>query len=155
MKWSTSVQFIGAPFITKRQLNNIIKRMFHEVGVYWHQNFRRRHFTQQAWSLYNYTPRSPRYWWRKPLKLPLVFSGESRDVSENAVIRSTYKAVHVAMPTRKLNLRSANQRVDMADELRQIAPVEHRKLEKVMGMALRKHFRSQRNRVRIRIGGSL
>ena len=153
MRWRTNIEFIGAPFITKRQLNNVIKRMFHEVGIYWHDNFRTRHFSQRAWSLYNYTPRAPSYWWRKPKKLPLVFTGQSLQQSENAVIRSTFKAVHVAMPTRKLNYKSPGQKVNMAHELRQIAPSEHKKLERVMGSALRKHFRSQRNRVRIRIGG--
>lgn len=158
MKWKVQITMVGVTAMGKRDINNFVKMGFNDVGVYWHDKFLKRHFTGAAFRLYGYTERSRKYWFRKLKKtgmaLPLVYSGESRlSAKEFATIRPTHKAVKISMPARKLNLKSPGQRVDMADELRRIAPSEYKTLEGVMARSLRSRFRAAKKRVKVTIGG--
>lgn len=157
MLWRVQVNVEGAAGMTKTEVNNAVRVGFHQVGVYWHQNFRKKHFSAVAFTEYGYQARSKKYWYRKLKKtgqaLPLVFTGKSRARSESATISETVKQVKVAMDLPTLNLRPKGGRINMAEEMRTISPREHEQLEKVMAASLRDTFRSQRNRIKIVIGG--
>lgn len=163
MKWNVTLEYKGGAFLSKRETNDLYKRCMQDVGVHWHQHFRPYHFTQAAWTRYRYTPRSKKYWamkTRRGIALPLVFTGQSRELAKLAAIRTTIPRgsvaqVRVSMPARALNFRprSRSGRVpDMADELRQINAQENQALEGVLARSLRRELRSSRNRVRVVVG---
>ncbi len=146
------LEITGTAALGRREVNNIVKLCWHDVGLHWHQKFRPRHFSAAAWSLYRYKPRSRRYWFRKMKKtgqgLPLVFSGESRRLSQNAQITSTFKGVRIAMTVGKMTFRP-----QLVDELKQINEQEYRELEGVMGKSLERELNQSRHKVRVVIGG--
>lgn len=71
-----------SPKIAKRELNNINKGTMQDVGEYWHNHFREKHFTTAGAREYGYAPRARGYMIAKAKKkghqLPLVWTGVSR-----------------------------------------------------------------------------
>lgn len=160
MKIQIKLTYSGMPAQTVREMQRHVQDAWHDVGVYWHDRFRPRHFTAAAWTLYDYTPRSKKYWWRKLKKtgqaLPLVFTGEARSMSKSATITATPHGVRIAMPVQKLNFKpktKGKKPPNMADELTQINSQEFDTLKGVLVKSIRRELRAAGKRVRVNIGG--
>lgn len=148
------------PGVTKRAMNKILRTAFRVAGQYWHREFRPRHFTHAGARLYGYSPRAGApgredpYGWnrsyqgRKAKKyhhtLPLVYSGESRDLTEIQDIRATSKGVRVVLHSRGFNRRAKNSPVRMADEMTRVAISERRILIRVMDGSIDSQLRTMR-----------
>lgn len=146
LKLKATIREKGAtPKLMRREINAIKRAAFEQAGVQWHDEFRLKHFTLAGAREYGYSPRqgdglSGKAFWRsyqgrkqKYLghKIPLVYSGEARSLSEFRNIRGTSTSkkseVKIAMPAlRKLNWRHPASQIDMADEMRRISAGEER-----------------------------
>lgn len=119
--------------LNKSDLQAIGRNAIEAAGLYWHANFKKRHFQLEAFEMYGYSPRSPA-WEAEKARIhpeaggrPLVFSGESEQLAmaQNRVKATarnfeTYHAdVTVSAPT--LNFH--------ADEMTLITPEENAALE--------------------------
>jgi hypothetical protein len=109
---------------------------------------RPKHFTHEGAQEYGYTPRSGEaggtsskdffrsYTGRKQRKfghtLPLVYTGELREMSKTANIQPTASGVHVALSrANKANWHNPNSQIDMRDELTRVSDEEAKLLAEV------------------------
>lgn len=116
MKISFTTKYTGAVPVDlrfkQRDWNKIVRKAWTAVGRYWHQNFRKKHFTKEGARVYGYAKRSDAYTRRKQREkghqLPLVWSGRSRGQTKvaNVKARATRKksGVRVSMNAPTLNL---------------------------------------------------
>lgn len=131
----------AVPGVLKRELNRLLKEAWAAIGLYWHKNFRPKHFTRAGAREYGYDKRQgedgavgenpgdfggmhgmwraqrrlgPRgffstYTGRKLQKWnhtnPLVWTGISKEQSEQRNIQATRNGVKVVMNTPRLNFR--------------------------------------------------
>lgn len=118
------------------QIRQLQRSAFTRIGEYWHRYHRPKHFTKSGASEYGYLARSVKYEKQKLRKYghsnPLVFSGESRELSRARAIRATSHGVRIVMPSvRKLNFTPKGGRIKMADELRTVSAAEIKQLEAI------------------------
>ncbi len=148
------------PGILKRALPRLNKAAWKAAGIFWHTEFRPLHFLRSATRRYGYLPRSgsrlPRgskgfrrsYSGRKLRKYhhmkPLVFSGQSRDLTKIRNIKATSKGVRVSMNAPALNARPKDGRIRMHKELRKVIPAEREAIAEVLA----KEFERQADRIR-------
>ena len=138
----------GSEALKPRAWNKIRKEEFEQVGRQWGEDFRPKHFTEQASQRYGYTARKgerlPKgtaaykrsYTGQKERKVghtkPLVFSGESEAASERYRVRGIGQGdnvgARVSMPTPTLNYRHPRSQIRMAEELRRVTPEEEAEL---------------------------
>jgi hypothetical protein len=156
-----SIEFVGVPAMRTRELNNVVKLCWHTVGIHWHTKFMPLHFTSGAFTRYDYTPRSKKYWFRKLRKLgqalPIVLTGMTRRLAKSATINATHKGVRIAMPVSHLNrykprTRGNRKAPNLVHELTQINAQEYRKLEGVMAKALKQNLNQSRLTARVVVG---
>lgn len=163
MRWRVQIESTGFGHMKPAVIREAHKAAMLAAGTYWHQHFRKLHFTSAAWTRYDYTPRSKKYWamkMRRGIGLPLVLSGQSRELSKVAVIKTRTRGgvieAHVAMRARALNFipkTKGKKPPNMAHELRQINSQENQILEGVMARELSRRLRNHRDKVRVVIGG--
>jgi hypothetical protein len=128
MRYSIQFELSGLSAMRKSDMNAVVRKAYEKVGEYWHKNFRAKHFSNLAYQEYGYQPRSKAYNRRK-LKylkhnLPLVFTGQSRDLSKSRTIYATKNGVSVTMPVRAFNFRRTAKSPDMQKEFRTVSDKE-------------------------------
>ena len=107
---------------------------YESAGLWWHKECRPKHFTREAYQLYQYTPRQGEantktrifkksYTGRKLIKFghtnPMVYTGVSERLTRVRDIRATSKSVRIVMPAFALNFRPKGGRINMVNELRE------------------------------------
>ncbi len=111
-----------------------VKSAFFDMGAEWHKKYRRPHFSQRAYSKYNYTPRSRTYnrFKKKHLghTIPLVKTGTSRRLSESHKVVATPEGSRVTMPVRVFNFKTKKSKVDKRKEFTTVAADEKQKLDR-------------------------
>ena len=86
--------------------------------------------------------------------LPLVYTGELRDKSDQGHIRATSTSGKYVMPgARKANWRAKGSDVHMADELTKVIPSEKRAMVRAMDREMVKRLRGAKNMIQRTIGG--
>ena len=138
----------GSEALKPREWNRVQKEEFARVGYQWGEEYRPRHFAEDASQRYGYIARKgerlPRgskayersYTGRKEAQVghtrPLEFSGKSREASERYRVRGIGQGeaagARVSMPTPTLNYRHPKSQIRMADELRSVTPAEENEL---------------------------
>ena len=129
----------ATPGILAKEWRAVSKVAWRETGVVFHRDYLPKRFTHEGARLLNYTRRkgelmkgSKRYWrtytGRKERRfghtLPMVYTGESRQLARVRDVRSTSNGVKVVLNARKLNFRHPKSQVRMNIEIRRVAPVE-------------------------------
>lgn len=131
------------PRLLKRVLNDCHRDAAANMGSFWHERFREKHFTNAASSEYGYHPRqgergrpskkfSSSYTGRKLREKghtrPLVYTGESERRTRQLDVRATAKRgearVRVVLHAPALNFRYAGSPIDMRDEVTTVSQRE-------------------------------
>jgi len=149
------------PKAARKELNSILRKGFHLMGVYWHRFFRGKHFTEAGGRQYRYKKRRPSYVARKRRLQkhndPLVWSGRSRMLSRVRRVRATATGgirsgqrlrgrVRVTMPVRTLNLRPKGGRINLRDELTRVSAPEARRLAALFARYLTSRLKAMRTK---------
>lgn len=124
----------------RRHARRITKEALAKTAAYHHRQFMHKHFTKAGAAEYGYSPRKGEqsgigskaffrsYTGRKQRMkghtLPLVWSGESRELAKIRDIRSTSNKARIVQHARGLNRRHPNSQVRMQDEIRAISDAE-------------------------------
>lgn len=151
----------AVPGVAKRELNTMLKAAWEETGVHWHRSMRPKHFTHAGAREYGYTPRKGErgaagtkgfrqsYTGRKLKRfghtLPLVYTGESRELTRIRDVRATSKGVRIVMNAPKLNFRSRHSTINMRDEMTRISAGEARELVAVLDAAYQRRLDAVRD----------
>jgi hypothetical protein len=125
--------------------NKIIKETWHKQGIFWHGKFRQKHFTHAGAKEYGYLPRAGQtgnkrknfwasYTGRKQKTmghtLPLVWSGESMNLTKIRVIRAkatrTESFCHVVLRSPGFNRKHPDSDINMRDEVTRVSTSEQR-----------------------------
>jgi hypothetical protein len=121
------------PWLPKRLLARPKKQAYMDMGKYWHAKIRPKHFTIAGAREYKYVKRSLEYTRRK-LKFgparPLVWTGESEQLSKSARITATSKGVKVFLNVPTLNRPTKLRRINMREELTSFSERDVRVLTK-------------------------
>jgi len=156
----------GCPVgVMKRDWNKWVKAANLAMGSHWHENFKRKHFTDDGAREYGYTPRKGQrktpgsksyrrsYWGRKVAKLakqgrralPLVLTGDSRRqaMSQKKVV-ATSKLCRVKINAPGLNRRAKGSKVNMREEMTTVTRKEFRALWKVHAEVIRRAMNATR-----------
>jgi len=160
-----------AAFMSKRDWNQqIIEPSWTPPLLKWKRDFRPIHFTDRGFHRYGYTPRkgqnlprgSKAFWRsyfgqklrRKKHSLPLVWSGELRDVTDRGYIRATGKSGKYVMPgAQKANFRAVGSSVYMREELTRVIPAEQRAMAREMDREMVRRLRGAKTVIQKTIGG--
>lgn len=159
--------------ISQRAWNKLARESWQEVGHWWHETIRPKHFTAEGKAEYQYAPRSGersgsggKAFWRsytgrklrsKGHTLPLVFTGELRARSAVARIQtfatSSGAGVRIFLPqAQKANFRNKHSSIDMRDELTRVSLREAdeaaRRYDEAMERRLRAIQESQTKEIR-------
>lgn len=132
----------GIESLKPGRINGIVRNALGNTGMRWRSRYLRLHFGNAAATRYSYTPRSGErgsgrayarsYTAQKAAKYghtrPLELSGSGRREAEsskvvNPVANKNGARVEIPLP-RKFNLRGKGSKVNMADEIRAVLPVE-------------------------------
>jgi len=125
----------------RRAFNKAKATGFEQMAIYWHKALRPKHFTKAGASEYGYAPRQGERGSGKAFRrsyqgqklaikghtLPLVYSGESKDLTEIRDIRllPAGRGVRVSVGrARGLNRRHKSSKIRMADEMTTISEKE-------------------------------
>jgi hypothetical protein len=144
---SCYIETTGAvPGLLARQLGRVKAAAFAAIGKYWHENFRRKHFTEAGAAEYGYTPRrgeqaglGGKFWQtytgrklrKHGHKMPLVWTGRSKMATEVQDVRSTRNGARVVLHAPALNFRNKHSNVNMRLEMTTISEAEARTLGEV------------------------
>lgn len=132
--------------MTKADANAAVREGYRTIGATWQAKFRKRHFTSFGFTGYGYTPRTKRYDAQKRRRtgqvLPLVLSGDSRDLSENARIDATRNGVAVVSGVKNFNY-GGGKRVDMLKEFRTVIPSEQEELDRRASRAVERQVKRE------------
>lgn len=117
--------------VGRREYGKATKAAFEAAGRLWHQKFRPKHFTKAGAREYGYAPRTRAYTERKFKKfghrLPLVFTGETRNLARNRKIKATGKMMRVIINAPRLNEPGRGKRkINMRDEMTRVSTRERR-----------------------------
>ncbi len=133
MKYQAMISLHGFAGMKKSELNAVLKAGFTNQGEYWHRNYRKKHFSNLAYGEYGYQRRTAGYNKRKQKyfghNLPLVFTGQSRDLSQSKNVRSTKKECVVTMPVRAFNFKRTPSSPDLQKEFRTVSASEQKILD--------------------------
>lgn len=117
----------------RREYGKATKEAFVAAGRLWHQKFRPKHFTKAGAREYRYAPRTRSYTARKfrefGHRLPLVWSGETRNLARNRKIKATAKMMRVIINAPTLNRLGKGKNsvdIDMRDEMTRVSTRERR-----------------------------
>ena len=131
----------GSLNLRQREWNALVREAWRQVGVMWHREIMRKHFSRQAYAEYDYAPRQgesgrpdPRGFRRsytgQKLKMmghtnPMVYTGESQRRAQSARIHAVAtrnrSGVDVILNTPALNF-GRGKRVDMPVEMKRFSP---------------------------------
>ena len=146
---SVSIKMTGTvPKLVKREWNKVKRAGFEAMARSWHQKLRPKHFTKAGAREYRYSPRdgepgtkgarhfSQSYTGRKLRifghTLPLVYTGQSRRLSQLRVITATSKGSKVRIKAPTLN-RPRPRGKSMREEMTTVSRAEQRALSKLVG----------------------
>lgn len=140
---SIRIKYTGAvPGVTlgRRELNREKKGSWHHTGTYWHQKFRKKHFTKAGAKEYGYIARKGEkmakgskaykrsYTGQKERKFghtrPLEFSGLSRQLTRIRDVRAFSKKVRVVLHSRTFNRRHRKSQINMREEMTRVSMAE-------------------------------
>jgi len=117
------------PGVMRREQNAVSKAAWQNVGWYWGEALREKHFTEAGASEYGYRDRTEEYEGAKERawghRDPLVWTGESKEESENYRVRSTKDGATVALSMPALNFSNRGH------EMKSISDQEARELATV------------------------
>lgn len=148
-------------------LRRVLKAAYTTIGEQWHSRYSQVHFTAEGARRYHYTRRSTkdvvsgaskktkRGKNRAPSGLPLVWSGRSRELARQKVVRATYKGCRVVSPVRVFNfIPPRNKQLRMREEYTTVTASEVRTLEgdakKTMDQQITAEQQKQTSRKRIK-----
>lgn len=160
MRFGAVIKYSGvlSKNLSKRTLNaHVLKPAYHDIGVYWHTHYRKKHFTHAGASEYGYTPRKGdrgsgrrfkgSYTAKKIRKWghskPLIWTGESERLTRIRDVRATSKGCRVVLKANKLNFRSRHTEIRMREEMTRISRREARELTKILGEQVQWHLANQ------------
>ena len=121
------------PAISKREQQKVNRAVMQEVGEYWHDHFRAKHFTREGAAEYGYAPRSKGYMLKKARvkghQDPLVYSGMSRALAAIQDVRpfspSAQRAyVHIVIHAPTLNLIPTGGTINLREEMERVSQAE-------------------------------
>ncbi len=143
-----------------RELPRIIKDALYAMGLYWHDNFRAKHFLPSGAKEYGYTPRkgegmstATKGFWRsymgRKLRMkhhqnPLTWSGESRERTRIRDVRATRNQVRIVLHANALNWKNPNSSVEMWWEMTTISAGEQKVLAEVFRQKIMEGIRGIR-----------
>lgn len=151
------IRYVGLIFRpgdqTLRDWNDLRRAAWDEIGEEWRDAMRPKHFTHAGAKEYGFLPRSgeqsgigAKFWrsytGKKQRKfhhtLPLVWSGELRDLSRVTRIQShatsSDSGTRVVMPmANKANFRNPHSKIDLRDELTRVSDPESAQLTSHLG----------------------
>lgn len=150
------VKLTGVESLTKKQVNDAMKRAMYALGLRWRRRYLPLHFGNAASTRYGYTPRagergsgrgfSKSYTARKLRFLghtrPLEFTGEGKRQALNGerLVYATRDKVRMPLP-RKFNFRNRKSKVRMADEIRAVTAGEVKELEAFLVAQIEREFK--------------
>lgn len=155
------------PKITKTQHNEIMSYVLGQVAANHHMKYMWMHFRRDTARRYNYKPRNGEglsgaafyksYTGQKLKKKghmnPLVFSGVSETLAKIRDVRATRSAAVLVQHARGLNRRNPKSDINMAEEIRTVAPSEMKEAYRLSGSLLRKRYREITATQTTRVGG--
>ena len=157
------IRYTGAtPKLAKRVLRQVTKTAFLNVGIFWHKQFRPKHFTKAGAREYGYEPRKGesgnphRRGFRRSytgIKLrrfghtrPLVWTGESQRLTQLRDVRATSKGVRIVLRAPTFNRRSKHSRIDMRAELTTVSARETKQIVRLFGRLVERQLNALRDR---------
>lgn len=143
-----TVNLSGAEMLTRKKINDAMRRAMYSLGVRFKTLLLPKHFTKAGAREYGYKPRKGEsgsgrrfeksYTWRKLRKfshtLPLVYSGELRKEtlfgSQKIRVTSTSKesTVHIGLPL-KANYKNPHSEIHPLKELQTVSEMELARME--------------------------
>lgn len=140
-----------------KTLRQVKKRGFMAMGTQWHRKMRPQHFTRAAYAKYGYKRRTPAHEKLKEKmyghRRPLVFSGESEQLSRIRDVRATAKGARVVMRVPRLNIRRSANSPNMREEMTRIAIKERDRLVAGFAKSLENQWNSMPGQRRKVIAG--
>jgi hypothetical protein len=148
------------PKLMARERNNVNREVMRDLGNYWHDNFRAKHFTREGAFEYGYALRSRGYMIRKAKvkghQDPLVWSGLSRELSRIKDIRPTATSalskVRVILHTPALNFIPKGGNINLRDEMTRVSEREITTLGEVVLNSAAKRYNALTGSTTTRIG---
>lgn len=148
---------VGAtPRRMSREMGRIQRESLEQVGIYWHQNFRAKHFKPSGAKEYGYTKRKGEglpsqskefrrsYMGRKLRQRghqkPLTWSGETEQRTQIRDVRATRNKVRIVIHAPALNFRSAGSQINMREEMTTVSPAEQQVLTDVFQEEMQKRL---------------
>lgn len=160
------IKYRGAtPKIAKRKLPRILKEAFRLTLSFWHKSMRPKHFTKAGATEYGYDKRSGErgsgrafkgsYTQKKLRKFghtkPLVYTGESMNLSRIRDVRSTSKGGRVVMRVPTFNRRPKGKKRSMREEMTQVSVKERNQLVRIFERAVDAQIKRVRDTETVRI----
>lgn len=136
------------PRLAKKAINDIARETVREMGAYWHDHFREKHFTQAGAREYGYATRQRGYMIAKARihhhQNPLEFTGLSHALSKIKDIRATATSkeakVRVVLHTPALNFIPRGGSINMRDEMTRISRDEAEQLARIAGQSQERQY---------------
>lgn len=153
---NVEVYATGIETLSRREVRQLHKEQWYQVGLRWRQEMMPLHFGRRATQRYRYQRRSRHYNQRKKQFVghvrPLEFTGEGkRQAFNQRRMHSNSNRVVIKLP-RKFNLRPATGTIRMADELRDTRHDERRSLSFGMVNGIRRSYKlSGATKARVRL----
>ena len=144
------------PGLLKRAFNAMKQKCFLAAGIFWHKEFRVKHFTKSGATEYGYTPRktSGKYGFKssytgrklreKGHTKPLVWSGESMALTRMRDVRATSKRGRVVIRAPRFNTQPKNSTIDMRYEMTRVTEREAVQMIRVYDHSLDSQLRAFR-----------
>ena len=157
------------PGLGVRWFNKFLKLAVADGAQLWVDKFIPKHFQKAATRRYGYKPRKGMEFARgtkefrdsysgnklrvKGHLIPLVFSGETRDLAKASTVKPIAKRAEVRTPARGLNRKHPASAINMRDEFQTILPVEHVEMAARMELRFQREIDTLRTRRTRPIGG--
>jgi len=155
----SSIKFHGfVPGVNNSQVNIVIRETLGDLAAYWHEHMRAKHFTVAGAREYGYLPRRgergnmPRigfkrsYTGRKLKAMghtrPLVYTGESEEMTRIRDIRVHGKTATVVLHAPKLNWRNRYSQIHMWEEMTTVSEPELQELSRLFGRVMEMRLRA-------------
>jgi len=157
------------PGLGVRWYNRFIKLAVAEGAQLWVDKFIPKHFRASATRRYGYKKRKGMQYARgtaefrdsysgnklrhKGHLIPLVYSGETRDLAKDSKVKPIAKRAEVRTPARGLNRKHPKSEINMREEFQTILPVEHVEMAARMELRFQREVDTLRQRRTRPIGG--
>lgn len=160
-----TMETVGAvPRTLAKQWSALMREEWRRTGHYWHDRYREKHFTRQGGREYKYTRRKGElmrgerrygstYTGRKEKRWghtrPLVFTGFTRRLARQRVVRPTRRGVKIPIRAPGLNRRHPKSRVNMAREMRTVSRAEVVEITRNLERRMQRAIRALKQRTRV------